>query len=112
MSSSIAVSNLAAPQWARRPKTPETSSKDEDFPSLGSHNRRGGPSKKRSDQRNINDPWNTSSSSSGSYNQWKDRRESQFQNDTDTDGSHKRCELLYCFMNETVLWVLKETIFF
>lgn len=92
-SSSVAVSNAAAPQWVRRPKTPETSTKDEDFPSLGSHNRRGGASKKRSDQRDTNNPWNTSSSSSGSYDYSNDRRESQFQNDSDMDGSQKRCEL-------------------
>lgn len=90
-SSSAPVSNLAMPKWGRRPKSPETPSKDEDFPSLGSHGRRGGPPKKRSDERDTNNPWNTSSSSSGASYYGNHRR------DSDTEEKwhdEKRCKFM------------------
>lgn len=61
-------SNVAAPSWGVRPRSPVPSRTVEDFPSLGSHNRRGGGrfNNIRSVQRDVNNPWNTSSSSSDS----------------------------------------------
>ncbi len=89
---SATVSNVGSSshQWPQRPKSPAISSRDDDFPSLGSHNRRAGRAspKHRSDVRDVTNPWNLSSTSSSSGDS---NRRSQSHNDKD-DVSFRRCE--------------------
>lgn len=73
----MAVSTDNKPHWGRRSPSPQqkkSTKNDEDFPSLGSHSRKTGSSKKRAaPQRDYNNPWNTSTSSSDS-NPWSGRQ--------------------------------------
>lgn len=83
--STTAPPNVATTShWPKRPKTPE-SVQSEDFPSLGSRNRKPDASLKRPNRRVIEDPWNTSSSSS--ENPWHQR-----QSDSDEAPSFVGCE--------------------
>lgn len=76
------------PQWVRRPASPDrrvSSSNEDDFPTLGSHSRKAGASKRREEtHRDYNNPWNTSTSSSDS-NPWTGRRETQHPSDSRGD---------------------------
>ncbi|KAG4080743.1 hypothetical protein HA402_005923 [Bradysia odoriphaga] len=93
----VTASDVPTSYWSGRPQRPEVvQSNDEAFPSLGSRNRKSGAAFKRPNQRVIDDPWNTSTSSSGS-NPWRQRDEFESDSDeprsfveSDLDSSHLR----------------------